>query len=60
MNEAADKYFVGNAQLLKRLQTVEIALKDNSKIIVPSDGELVNVIGEMAGVLPLKSTSKNN
>lgn len=60
VNEAADKYFVGNAQLLKRLQTVEIALKDNSKIIVPSDGELVNVIGEMAGVLPLKSTSKNN
>jgi regulator of protease activity HflC (stomatin/prohibitin superfamily) len=59
VNEAADKYFVGNAQLLKRLQTVEIALKDNAKIIVPSDGELVNVIGEMAGVLPLKSASKN-
>jgi regulator of protease activity HflC (stomatin/prohibitin superfamily) len=49
VNEAAEKYFVGNAQLLKRLDTVAEALKDNSKIIVPSDGELVNVIGNLAG-----------
>jgi regulator of protease activity HflC (stomatin/prohibitin superfamily) len=49
VNEAAEKYFVGNAQLLKRLETVSEALRDNSKIIVPSDSDLVNVIGEMAG-----------
>jgi regulator of protease activity HflC (stomatin/prohibitin superfamily) len=49
VNEAAEKYFIGNAQLLKRLDTVAEALKDNSKIIVPSDGELVNVIGNLAG-----------
>jgi len=54
VNEAADKYFVGNAQLLKRLETVERSLKDNAKIIVPSDSELVNVIGELAGVTPIK------
>ncbi|HTX73779.1 MAG TPA: SPFH domain-containing protein [Rectinemataceae bacterium] len=54
VNEAAEKYFVGNAQLLKRLQTLEIALKDNAKIVLPTNGELVNVIGEMAGVLPIK------
>jgi regulator of protease activity HflC (stomatin/prohibitin superfamily) len=53
VNEAADQYFVGNAQLLKRLQTVEEALKNNAKIVLPASGELVNVIGEMAGVLPL-------
>jgi regulator of protease activity HflC (stomatin/prohibitin superfamily) len=54
VNEAADRYFVGNAQLLKRLQTVEESLKANSKIVLPANGELVNVIGDLAGVLPLK------
>ena len=37
VNVAAEEYFVGNAQLLKRLETVAEALKDNTKIIVPSD-----------------------
>ena len=54
VNEAADRYFVGNAQLLRRLQTVEEALKNNSKIVLPADGQLVNVIGDLAGVIPLK------
>jgi len=54
VNEAADRYFIGNAQLLKRLETVEKALSQNAKIVVPQGGELVNVIGELAGVLPLK------
>jgi regulator of protease activity HflC (stomatin/prohibitin superfamily) len=53
VNEAAEKYFVGNAQLLRKLQAVEVALKDNAKIVLPAGGELVNVIGEMAGVLPI-------
>jgi regulator of protease activity HflC (stomatin/prohibitin superfamily) len=54
VNEAADKYFVGNAQLLRRLQAVEESLKNNAKIVLPSDGELVNVIGDLAGLLPLR------
>jgi regulator of protease activity HflC (stomatin/prohibitin superfamily) len=49
VNEAAEKYFVGNAQLLKKLETVSEALRDNTKIIVPSDSDLVNVISDMAG-----------
>jgi len=53
VNEAAQQYFVGNAQLLRRLETVERALMHNTKIVVPSNVELINVIGEMAGVLPL-------
>jgi len=52
VNEAADKYFVGNAQLLRRLIAVESALSANAKIVIPSNTELVNVIGEMAGILP--------
>lgn len=54
VNEAANTYFVGNAQLLRRLQAVETALESNAKIIVPSDKDLINVIGEMAGVLPVR------
>jgi regulator of protease activity HflC (stomatin/prohibitin superfamily) len=57
VNEAAEKYFVGNAQVLRRLQALETALQGNAKIIVPSDKDLVNVIGDMAGIVPLKRTS---
>jgi regulator of protease activity HflC (stomatin/prohibitin superfamily) len=55
VNEAANKYFVGNAQILRKLEAVEHSLKNNAKIVVPSNTQLVNVIGEMAGVLPLKN-----
>jgi len=30
---------------------------ENAKIVFPTGSELVNVIGEMAGVLPLKRQS---
>ncbi len=54
VNEAANKYFIGNAQLLRKLEMVEKSLKDNAKIVVPTGSDLVNVIGEMAGILPVK------
>ena len=54
VNEAANKYFVGNAQILKRLDTVQSSLEKNSKVIVAGNTELVNVIGDLAGVVPLK------
>ncbi len=49
VNVAAEEFFVGNAQILKKLETVEAALKNNSKIIVPNDVDLVNVISDLAG-----------
>ncbi|MDD5568466.1 MAG: SPFH/Band 7/PHB domain protein [Candidatus Omnitrophica bacterium] len=54
VNEAAEEYFVGNAQVLRKLEAVEKSLQNNAKIVVPANTELVNVIGEMAGFLPLK------
>ncbi len=54
VNEAANQYFVGNAQLLKKLQTLEVSLKDNAKVVIPLGSELVNVIGELAGVVPIR------
>ena len=50
VNEAADQYFKGNAQLLRRLQAVEQSLTNNTKIVVPTDSSLVNVIGSLAGI----------
>jgi len=54
VNEAAQEYFIGNAQLLRKIEMVEKSLEHNTKVILPQDADLVNVIGEMAGILPLK------
>lgn len=53
VNEAAERYFIGNAQILRKLQALETSLQSNSKIVVPGGSDLVNVIGEMAGIAPL-------
>jgi regulator of protease activity HflC (stomatin/prohibitin superfamily) len=54
VNEAADKYFIGNAQLLRKLEALEVSLGKNAKIVIPTGTELVNIIGEMAGIVPLE------
>lgn len=53
VNEAANKYFTGNAQILRKLEAVEKSLSTNAKVVIPTNTELVNVIGEMAGITPL-------
>jgi regulator of protease activity HflC (stomatin/prohibitin superfamily) len=50
VNEAAEKYFIGNAQKLKALEVTESSLKNSTKVVVPSGQPIVNVIGELAGV----------
>jgi regulator of protease activity HflC (stomatin/prohibitin superfamily) len=55
VNEAAEEYFVGNAQVLRKLEAVEKAMSTNTKFVVPAGSDLVNVISEMAGIVPLKS-----
>jgi len=60
VNEAADKYFVGNAQLLRKLEALEASLGQNAKIVIPTGTELVNIIGEMAGIIPLVKKQKEN
>lgn len=50
VNVAAEKYFIGNAQHLKKLETVRDSLQNNAKIIVPSDSRLINIIGNIADV----------
>jgi regulator of protease activity HflC (stomatin/prohibitin superfamily) len=58
VNEAADKYFVGNAQLLRKLEALEASLGNNAKIVIPAGSDLVNIIGEMAGIVPLEKKIK--
>ena len=53
VNEAADQYFTGNAQLLRKLEALETSLQHNTKIVLPAGNELINVIGDMSGVLPI-------
>lgn len=53
VNEAANQYFIGNAQVLRKLEAVEKSLVHNTKVVIPSNTELVNVIGDMAGIAPL-------
>ena len=60
VNEAADQYFVGNAQLLRKLEAMEASLSQNAKIVIPSGTELVNIIGEMAGVVPIERKRVKN
>ena len=38
VNEAAEKYFVGNAQLLKRMEMTENSLRENAKIVITESG----------------------
>jgi hypothetical protein len=58
VNEAAERYFIGNAQILRKLQAMENALEKNAKIIVSGDTDLVNVIGDLAGVVPVDRKEK--
>jgi regulator of protease activity HflC (stomatin/prohibitin superfamily) len=58
VNEAADKYFVGNAQLLRKLEALEESLGTNAKIVIPTGSDLVNIIGDMAGIVPLVKKQK--
>ena len=45
VSRAADKFFVGNAQLLKQLEVTQASLEDNTKIVVSDQSKLVNVLG---------------
>jgi regulator of protease activity HflC (stomatin/prohibitin superfamily) len=53
VNEAADEYFHGNAQVLRLLEMTEQSLKNNSKIIVTQEGVSPTLL---LGSLPVNVT----
>ena len=59
VSESANKYFKENAQLNKRLDVVRDTFSQQTKIVVPSSADILNVIGlEGTSVLPIKSSKK--
>jgi regulator of protease activity HflC (stomatin/prohibitin superfamily) len=50
VNEAANKYFVGNAKDLKKLEVAQNVLGSNTKIIVSEGTNLINVLSDATGV----------
>ena len=45
VSTAADKFFVGNAQLLKQLKVTQASLEDNTKLVISDQSRLINVLG---------------
>ena len=56
VNEAAEKYFVGNAQALKKLEMVENSLRENAKIVITEHGISPTLL---LGSLPVNVTTGN-
>lgn len=54
--EAADKFFKERAEVYRKLEVAERTLQHNTKFIIPSGSELVNVLnlGDKNDVLPMK------
>jgi regulator of protease activity HflC (stomatin/prohibitin superfamily) len=59
ISEAANQYFKENAQLNKRLDVIRDTFSQQTKIVVPSSADILNVLGlEGTPVIPLKQTAK--
>jgi len=54
VNEAAEQYFVGNAQALKRMEMIENSLRNNAKIIITEHGISPTLL---LGSLPVSVTT---
>lgn len=61
VSEAANKYFLENAQLNKRLDVIRDTFSQQTKIIVPSTADILSVIGlEGGGIIPIKKGSSES
>ncbi len=50
VSNAADKFFVGNAQALKQLEVTQASLEKNAKIVLPDGSKLINVVDMLGRV----------
>jgi len=61
VSEAANQYFKENAQLNKRLDVVRDTFAQQTKIVVPSSADILNVLGlESTTILPVKTEKKTD
>jgi len=55
INTAIQKYFKNEAQIYKKLETVENSLKEGTKYVIDPNTEITNVIAEnLAGIVPIE------
>jgi len=62
VSNAAQQFFVGNAQLLKQLQVTQASLENNTKLVISDQSRLINVLGlseALSGYKPPKDTTEN-
>jgi regulator of protease activity HflC (stomatin/prohibitin superfamily) len=61
VSQAANQYFLENAQLNKKLDTIRDTFAQQTKIIVPSTSDILTVLGLEGGptVLPIKRGSQS-
>jgi regulator of protease activity HflC (stomatin/prohibitin superfamily) len=61
VNTAIREYFKDEAQIYKKLETVERSLRDGTKYVIDPNTEITNVIAEqMAGIVPIKAKAKED
>ena len=61
VSEAANQYFKENAQLNKRLDVIRDTFSQQTKIVVPSSADILNVLGlEGTPMIPIKSSGKSD
>jgi regulator of protease activity HflC (stomatin/prohibitin superfamily) len=56
VNESAQRFFRGNAQMLKQIEMTETALRDNAKIVITEHGVSPTLL---LGSLPVTVSSEN-
>lgn len=52
VNESAQKYFIGNAQILRKLEATEESLKRNAKFLVDTS-KVQTIVTDASGVTPI-------
>ena len=61
VSESANKYFLKNAQLNKKLDVIRDTFSQQTKIVVPSTADILSVIGlEGSGILPIRQGSSKD
>jgi regulator of protease activity HflC (stomatin/prohibitin superfamily) len=61
VSESANEYFKENAQINKRLDTIRDTFAQQTKIVVPSSADILNVLGlEGTSLLPIRTKKDEN
>jgi regulator of protease activity HflC (stomatin/prohibitin superfamily) len=61
VSEAANQYFKENAQINKRLDVVRDTFSQQTKIVIPSSADVLNVLGlDGTNILPVKTKEKTD